>query len=54
MKKETKGYTIRMSVETHAKLDAEAKKQDRSMNWVINDAINKYTKNGEKNGLNSN
>lgn len=39
---------LRMPQELHTKLRAEAAAQDRSMNWIINDAIRKYTKEQKK------
>lgn len=39
---------LRIPQELHAKLRAEAAAQDRSMNWVINDAIRKYIKEQKK------
>ena len=37
-------YPLRMDKKNHAKVKQQAKEQDRSMNWVINDAIEKYKK----------
>lgn len=38
---ETKDLRVRMPEQLHVKLKAEAAAQDRSMNWLINDAVKK-------------
>lgn len=37
-------YPLRMGKENHNKVKQEAARQDRSMNWIINDAIEQYKK----------